>query len=173
MRLQLLELPVKPALADIPMTLPVNVLLFLPESDGITPISGVFNLPAAVNELLGKEGWNRAIKVMNARILAPGWTEDQFRKTFFVPSGTKERSLSFNQIAALRVERSPEAFGGTTQPAFQYAIRHYTGGYGREVRSSEHYPLLDILRMTRFARMLERFGAPDRTLLTLYRRSVR
>ncbi len=173
MPFQRLEIAVRPMLSEVPMILPVNILLVLPESDGITPISGVFNLPAAINEVLGGQGWDRAARIMNPSIVAPGWKEGQVWERFSAPFGMKERRLSFEQFAGLRVEQSPaEQSRGAEQPSLRYAIRHYTGDYGGEIRSSKHYPLLDILRMSRFARMLERLGVPNRSLLSLYRKNV-
>lgn len=58
------ELPVKPVLADVPIEMPVDILLALPKyvtSDlSISP----FNLIAAVNSLLGHFGWERAVKIL-------------------------------------------------------------------------------------------------------------
>jgi hypothetical protein len=173
MPLQLLELPVKPALADVPMMLPVNVLLVLPESNRTSAISRVFNLPGAINEILGGPGWDEAVKIMNARIFAPGWNMEQIAERFSASFGRKGRGLSFEQLAQLRVdEDSLEGPGGARRPPLPYAIRHFTGNYVGDVRPSKNYPLLNLYRMSRLARMLERLGVTNRPLVSLYGRYV-
>jgi hypothetical protein len=173
MALQHLELPVRPALADVPMKLPVNVLLVLPKSDGITRVSGVFNLPAAINEVLGRESWDQAVRVLNPRIEAPGWSEEQFLRSFSEPIGKKGRTLSAKRLKELRVDESPfQYFSGVRQPPLEYAIRHLTGVFASESRSRARNPLFDLFRFSQFARALERLGLPDKELLALNREHV-
>jgi hypothetical protein len=132
---------------------------------------GVFNLPAAVNDLLGAEGWDRALKIIHPRIWALRWSDDQLRAQF--TAAHERRGLSFEQTARLRIAELP----GTEQTRertrrTRYAIRHYTGTYGGKVQPSEFDPLFDLLHMSLFARMLERLGVPNDTLLSIYRQRV-
>jgi len=173
MALQHLELRVSPALADAPMKLPVNVLLVLPRSGGNTAVPEVFNLPAAINEVLGRPGWDQAVKVLNPRIEAPGWTDDQFLRSFSHPFGRKGRTLSTEQLRELRTDDSPsQYFSSAPQRRLEFAIRHFTGGFASGSRSGARNPFFDLLSSSRITRYLERFGIPDRFPLSLNREQV-
>ena len=71
------KLPVRPIVAAVPATLPVNVLLALAGAASRQAQEPLFNLPGALNSLLGD--WQHAVKVMSPKIFAPGWNSDQFR----------------------------------------------------------------------------------------------
>jgi len=79
------ELPVPAPLAEEPAQLPVRVLLALP--DYVTSAKGppLFNVPAAVLRLLGRQVWNVAEKVMVPKVWAPGWNLEQLRAFVATP----------------------------------------------------------------------------------------
>jgi hypothetical protein len=69
------------ALADSPPVLPMDILLTLPDYvTDLEPQEWLFNLPGAINDLMGSAGWERATQVMKPEIWAPKWTDEQLRK---------------------------------------------------------------------------------------------
>jgi len=70
------ELPVEPIVPAL-ATLPIKVLLALGEAATESDRRPIFNLPAAAAAFLGD--WSRIRTVLNLRIWAPGWNDDQLR----------------------------------------------------------------------------------------------
>jgi esterase/lipase superfamily enzyme len=70
------ELPVEPIVPAL-ATLPIKVLLALGKAATEGDRQSIFNLPAAAAEFLGD--WSRIRTVLNLRIWAPGWNDDQLR----------------------------------------------------------------------------------------------
>lgn len=60
------------ALAHLPPRMPIDILLALPDYvTGPETVSHLFNLPGAINDLMGGSGWESAVKVMKPYIWAP------------------------------------------------------------------------------------------------------
>jgi hypothetical protein len=79
------QLPVTPALAGVPIELPLNILFAVPEYEGNSSIWN-FNLPASIYNLMGRSrGWKQVTMVMNPRIWAPSWDEDRVRTFVTTP----------------------------------------------------------------------------------------
>ncbi len=102
-------LPVTPVLASIPVKLPLNILLAVPDSD---PSIWRFNLPAEVFTLIGRySDWKRVTKVMNPRIWAPDWNEDQLRDFVTTPFDNFQLPLEKLRLESLRTRAFPGSAG--------------------------------------------------------------
>jgi hypothetical protein len=133
-------------LADVPVEMPLDILLALPDYVTDDPGAPTFNLPAVVARLLGRFGWERASKILNPKIWAPAWTREQIQR--FASSPFSERPELFEGVPASRL--AMPNFPGTgalrdlERPDFpQYEIIHFTGAVewkdgDRAIRVSEH-----------------------------------
>jgi hypothetical protein len=149
-------LPVSPVLASVPLEMPVNILLALPEymtrdpqaprnevlqfiiagqpipeHIGRNPHTAGFNLPAAVARLFRRFGWESAVKVLNPHIWAPGWDDNQLRAFVMAPSPFNETwPLPDLPVESLRVPDFPGsgALADIYQPNYpQFDIIHFSG----------------------------------------------
>lgn len=111
------ELPVKPQLADKEFQMPIDILLALPNYVTEDDESLIFNLPGAINILMGRSGWENATEVMLPRIWARQLSDEQLRGLVQSPLGGNERPFPPAHIKSLRgeVDFSP------------YEIVHFTG----------------------------------------------
>lgn len=99
----------RPAIAAIPASMPLNVLLALPEY--VTESKDApFNLPAAINDLMGRAGWERATSVMTPYVWAPGWKYEQLREFVLKPFGNKGRDFPEAGLKALRADSPFKSF---------------------------------------------------------------
>jgi hypothetical protein len=118
-------LQVKQFLADVPIQLPIDVLLALPDYVTRDVAAPRFNLLAVMGRLLGRAGWERASKVINPRIWSPGWDElelQQFATSAFLDRpGFLEKvwteSLRATEFPGILPEADPQYFD----------IVHFTG----------------------------------------------
>jgi hypothetical protein len=142
------KLFVKPIVAAAPATLPVNVLLALPEAS--RAIEPLFNLPGAVNSLLGD--WHCAVKVMNPKVFAPAWNSNQFRD-FLYRAQPAPSSLPETCIEDLRAPSFLGLAGAVpvlpaTDEISSFAVVHCVSSVGRNydgdsllwVGSGQSYP---------------------------------
>ena len=131
MALKIERLPVRPGLIDVPLQLPINVLLALPLFSQRAKSQPFFNLPGAINRLLGGDGWQRAMMVMRPHILAPGWSREALRDVLTAPFGDQRRPLSEKTVEQMFVDNRGALqllWGSVDKPAHpSYAVRHYTG----------------------------------------------
>lgn len=76
------------ALAHLPPRMPIDILLALPDYvTGPETVSHLFNLPGAINDLMGGSGWESAVKVMKPYIWAPQWNDEDLYKFASAPFG--------------------------------------------------------------------------------------
>lgn len=120
----------RPALAEVPVEMPLNILLALPEYVTRDPAAPVFNLPGAIALLLGQLGWERASKILNLRIWAPGWNDAGLER--FVTSAFLDHPELFRgaPAAGLRVSDFPDiadARPPSTPGLTRFDIIHFTG----------------------------------------------
>src|SRR2546425_12355865 len=119
----------KHALGDKHVTLPINVLLALPEvQDSKDAVLEFFNLPAAINVLLGGPGWERAKAVLNPSVVAPGWTRSQYLDFLNRPAvPERRRPIGYDELLNIRIEDVSTLSGPASAPHEQlgFAIRHY------------------------------------------------
>jgi len=171
-----LEVPATPLLAYKPIRFPVDVLLALPElnrelprTDRYTPKTGLFNLPAAINEILGMPGWSQAMRIMRPHIWAPGWNRNELNQFLTMPFGTKDRWLSESALAELDTDfrtKSPFQRLFVQRAAVRktrYAICHYTGA-DRDL--SSYLPFSDMLQNSRLARTIQNLGSSAQVFLS-------
>ncbi len=101
------QLPVTPDLVSIPVKLPLNILLAIPDYDS-DPRLWRFNLPAEVFTLIGRHmDWKQVTKVMNPRIWAPDWNEDQLRDFVTTPFVNFQFPLEKIRLESLRARAFP------------------------------------------------------------------
>ena len=75
------EINVTPVVARNLIDLPLNILLALPDYATEVPSAAPFNLPAAINYLVGRQrGWDVAVKVLRPHVWAPGWDDRQLHE---------------------------------------------------------------------------------------------
>jgi CHAT domain len=73
-------------LAGSPPKMPIDIVLMLP--DYVTDpgqSESLFNLPGAINDFMGRTGWDKAIQVMNPMIVAPQWTDQELHNFASIP----------------------------------------------------------------------------------------
>ncbi len=104
------------ALADLPPNMPIDILLALPPyvTDPADPGS-LFNLPGAINDLMGSQGWETATAVLRPFIWAPQWTDAQLYEF---------ASSSFGQTKHQFPKLDPRALRA---PWREYEIIHFVG----------------------------------------------
>ncbi|HUQ30733.1 MAG TPA: hypothetical protein VM095_01380 [Pyrinomonadaceae bacterium] len=136
---------VNPLAAERRLELPINALLMLP--DYITRVLGLpFNLPGAVNKLMGGSGWETAIKVMRPRVWAPGWNDQQLRSFVTAPFGDNARAFPESAVADLRETAFPglkHASDIPGSPNNHYEIVHISGEFSHDTSSKEPYLFLN------------------------------
>jgi hypothetical protein len=88
-------------LADVPVEMPLEILLALPDYAGKDRAAPIFNLPAAVSGLLGQFGWERASRILSPKIWAPAWTPEQIYG--FATSPFSERPEFFEGVPGSRL----------------------------------------------------------------------
>jgi hypothetical protein len=135
------EIPGRPVIASVPNHLPIDILLALPAYVTMNPQARPFNLPGAIQDLLGEAGWDRATKVLNPRVWAPGW--NSFQLAEFVSErwrpGYPDWPLSPSTIDHMRAG----AFPGTEPlegKQAAYGIVHFAGSFRGELDN----PLLNL-----------------------------
>jgi hypothetical protein len=123
------ELPVKPQLADEALRMPIDILLALPDYVVRDEASLIFNLPGAINVLMGGSGWESATEVMLPRIWAEQLSDEQLSQLVQSPVGEKTRPFPTAQIKSLRAKLGLSPFK-TMRAKFnfsRYDIVHFTG----------------------------------------------
>jgi hypothetical protein len=106
------------ALADSPPVLPMDILLTLPDYvTDLEPQEWLFNLPGAINDLMGSAGWERATQVMKPEIWAPKWTDEQLYDFAASPFGRNKRAFPKIEPRELRSTRR------------DYEIVHFVGNF--------------------------------------------
>ena len=126
------ELSVPTPLAEEPAQLPVRVLLTLPDyiTSGQRP--PLFNVPAAVSRLLGRQGWKVAERVMPPQVWAPGWNPEQLRT--FVTTPFLGTPWAFPEV-------NVENFRSSKFPDGEHEIIHFIGF----VSTGRGYPAIHLL----------------------------
>jgi hypothetical protein len=116
------ELPGKPRLADEMIRMPINILLALP--DYVTRDEGslIFNLPGALNMVMGGPGWEHAIDVMLPRIWAEQLSDEQLSQFVHRSVGGRMRPFPPAHIKSLRAELDFSL----------YEIVHFTGNIEKD-----------------------------------------
>lgn len=152
-----LKLPVRPVLADIWLTMPINLLLALPEYVTRDPNAPKHNVIADIRNFLSASGWEVATKVIKPHIWAPGWSDDEL-KTFatspFVSTHESVPGTLFEDLSAC------EFFDGQ-----QYEIVHFTG-YVIERRNNPTL-YLDVSRTMEAGALRDALVSADTRLLVL------
>lgn len=78
-------------LAAVPPHMPIDILLALPEYvTGPENVAYLFNLPGAINDLMGGAGWESAAQVMKPYVWAPQWNNEQLMKFAADPFGSNK-----------------------------------------------------------------------------------
>lgn len=132
---QCYRLPVKPQLAEETLRMPIKILLALPEYVVRDEASLIFNLPGAVNVLMGGSGWENATEVMLPRIWAEQLSDEQLSHLVQSPVVEKARPFPTAQIKSLRAKL---IFS-------RYEIVHFTGNIeqnGLDLGEHEHERIL-------------------------------
>jgi len=119
------RLSTKHALAGKHVTLPIGVLLALPELPDKMSVAGLFNLPAAINLLLGGPALERARTVLEPTVLAPGWSQERFLSFCASPVPPRGQPIGSHELLQLLV-------GADRMPYRRFMIRHYTAGRDAE-----------------------------------------
>lgn len=88
-------------LADDPATLPLHVLLAIPDYVSAVPGAPVFNVVGAATRLLGRFGWERATKILRPHVWAPAWTDEDILR--FATSPFLDRRELFEGLPATRL----------------------------------------------------------------------
>jgi CHAT domain len=109
------------ALAGTPPVLPIDILYYLPEyiTNNASP-EWIFNLPGAINDLMGSSGWERGTQVLKPRIFAPGLTDAQLIAFASAPFGRNK--YQFPRIDA----------GELRAPFAECEIVHFVGSIFEE-----------------------------------------
>ncbi len=130
------ELPVEPIVPGL-ATLPIKVLLALGEDATEGDRQSIFNLPAAAAAFLGD--WSRIRTVLNVRIWAPGWNDDQLR-SYVNAAGQKasSRELPKDTLRASSLLGLHEV-DGERDETVRYEIVHCVSSIGSNQRGD---PLL-------------------------------
>jgi hypothetical protein len=124
-------LPIPSLLANEPIRMPINIQLALPDYVTSEAENHIFNVPAAINELMGSSGWRVATRVMKPRVWAPGWDNKQLREFVTRPFGSKERSFPERALRGLRARDFPglrSLSNPNKQNYPEYEIIHFVGG---------------------------------------------
>jgi hypothetical protein len=137
------KLPVRSVLADVPFAMPLETLLALPEYVTRNPQAPKFNLPGVVNRWLGSFGWQRATKIMNPYIWAPGWDASQLEALIIGPFRDTSRPPLEIDMESLYTPEFPGHYRlrQETDASYpQYEIVHFIG----HVRRHNGDPTLDL-----------------------------
>ncbi len=123
-------LPVKPAVAAVPARMPLRIMLALPDNVAVEGEVPIFNVPGAVAALLGRFGWERAVKILSPVVWAPGWDDSQLEE--FVKAPLLGNPWPFPEVSApnLRASEFPGhgALADLGQPDYpQYDVIHVVG----------------------------------------------
>jgi hypothetical protein len=94
------------SLVGRPVRLPITAVLVVPDNPYLND-AHVFNLPGAIDDLMGSAGWPRAVKVLQPRIWAPEWSKKRFQEFASKPSPEKKRRLPESEIRRLRLKDFP------------------------------------------------------------------
>jgi hypothetical protein len=135
------ELPVEPVRNEL-ARLPITALLVIPDDPSLSVRP--FNLPGAVNHLMGGSGWDRATKVLRPRIWASGWSDEDVASFVSAPFLTEKRAFPLEAIADIREVSFPPMGGriDLNRAWPQYEIVHVLGDYELTAYSGE--PLLRL-----------------------------
>ncbi len=126
------QLPARPALAGVPVMLPLNILFAVPEYED-SPSTWNFNLPSNIFYLIGHDfrDWKQVTMAINPHIWAPDWDEDRLR-TFLVT--TSHPDLQFpKEILETGSLRAPDFPGNGSlrnpnrRQYSHYEIIHFSG----------------------------------------------
>src|SRR5437016_4003238 len=84
--------------------LPYTALLLVQNESRsvLDPALHPFNVPGAINDLLGGSGWDRVVQVFKTRVWAPHWTDADLEKFASTPTPGATRSLPRNALIDLR-----------------------------------------------------------------------
>jgi hypothetical protein len=125
---KLTDLPVQSVRND-PVRLPISALLLVPNNPSIS--TSPFNLPAAVNHLMGGSGWERATKVMRPRIWAPGWSDEKLSAFVRAPFATAKHPFPPEAVPNLRTAVFPPMTGRVDMNHEwpQYEVIHTLNNY--------------------------------------------
>src|ERR1041384_4308298 len=119
------------AVAQQHLRLPINVLLALPEIRENTAVEQLFNLPSAINLLLGSEGWYRATRVMRPMLLAPDWDNDVLHAFLSnAPLSPNRGPMDVNRLVEERIFGYMLKPGKVDPTTPRFAIRHYAAAGG-------------------------------------------
>jgi hypothetical protein len=112
-----------PILSNRAVEMPIDILLAL--APGQTPPDPrSFNVLAACSSVLGRFGWERALKVLNPKVWAPDWSDDRILQLLAGANLGSElaRSIRAERFLAFGTDLSHPHFG-----LQQYEIIHYVG----------------------------------------------
>lgn len=117
-------------LANDPVRMPINIQLALPDYVTANADQHIFNLPAAINDLMGSSGWRAASGVMRPRVWARGWNDKQLRKFVTKPFGSKGRPFPTSAFRMLRAREFPGLRSLANRDTWKYPkyeIIHFVG----------------------------------------------
>jgi hypothetical protein len=124
------QIPVPARLRDYPVQMPINVLLAVPDYVVADTDRHIFNVPGAVNELMGGSGWRVATQVMKPRVWAPAWDEAELRAFVTKPFGNEGRALPERALRRLRARAFPglRSLSNPSRRNYpEYEIIHFVG----------------------------------------------
>lgn len=104
------------ALAEDPATLPLHVLLAVPDYVSAVPGAPVFNVVGAAARLLGRFGWERASKILRPHVWAPAWTDEDLARFATSPFLDRGELLAGVPATRLGAEDFP-GLGALADPA--------------------------------------------------------
>jgi hypothetical protein len=125
-----ISLPVPHVTGHFGVKLPVRVLLAIPEYVNEEFDPAPFNVLDAIDHLMGGHGWERAVKVMEPSVWAPGWDDEKFRQVFASPFGASGRSIPPRIFGRLRVREFPASRARLKVPLWSrpvFDVVHFTG----------------------------------------------
>jgi hypothetical protein len=117
-------------LADHPVQMPLGILLALPDYTTADAAAPIFNLPNAFATLIGGFGWERATKIIDPKIWAPGWSTDALSRFATSPFGYRPTLLEGLPASRLAVREFPGVGGLSDLDRSdypEYEIVHFIG----------------------------------------------
>src|SRR5258707_1085618 len=94
-------------LSDKPARMPIRIQLALPDYATANQDQHLFNLPAAINDLMGTSGWLEATGVLEPHVWAPGWNLKQLQAFVVKPFGEKNRPFPMGAVSDLPARDFP------------------------------------------------------------------
>jgi len=111
------ELPFNTPLERVPNTLPMRILMALPDYVTEHPNAPIFDLTIAISNVLNSTDWGGAMRVFQPHYWAPGWLDADLRALAHPYHNAIPGDLPVERVDGFPVRAGTE-----------YAIVHFTGG---------------------------------------------